>query len=82
MNIDHLIPAYKYGEAVLTGSGIEGTFDRLAVDSPFVFQHNGHFYMMYIGFDGIGYQTALAISEDLIHWTHLDVILKRGSNQA
>ena len=80
MNIDHLITPYKYGKPVLTGSGIEGTYNSKAVDAPNVFQHNGRFYMAYIGFDGIGYQTGLAVSDDLLHWEDLGVILKRGSH--
>jgi len=68
---------YKLGRPVLTGSGVEGTFDSKAVDCPFVFCHNGLFYMMYVGFDGTGYQTGLASSTDLIHWIKKGVILKR-----
>jgi len=81
MNIDHLITPYKLGKPVLTGSGVEGTFDSRAVDASNVFQHNGRFYMTYIGFDGIGYQTGLAVSDDLINWEKLGAILKRGSNR-
>ena len=68
MNIEHLITPYKYGRPVLTGSGVEGTFDSRAVDCPTVFRHNGKYYMMYIGFDGTGYQTALATSDNLTDW--------------
>ena len=80
MNIDHLISSYKYGKPVLTGSGIEGTYNCKAVDCPQVFRHNGRFYMTHIGFDGTGYQTGLAVSDDLLHWTTLGIILKRGSH--
>lgn len=80
MKIDHLIPAYKYGKPVLTGSGKEGTYNALAVDCPTVFTHNGHYYMIHVGFDGKGYQTALARSDDLVTWETLGVILKRGSH--
>ena len=66
MNIEHLISNYKYGKPVLVGSGMEETFDANAVDCPNVFSHNGRFYMTYIGFDNIGYQTGLAVSDDLI----------------
>jgi predicted GH43/DUF377 family glycosyl hydrolase len=40
-------------------------------DVPLVFQRPGDhtWYMFYTGFDGRGYQTALAESNDLIHWT-------------
>ena len=81
MIIDHLITPFKYGKPVLTGSGVEGTFNSRAVDCPTVFRHNGQFYMMYFGFDGTGYQTALATSDDLLHWTHRTVILPRGSKR-
>ncbi len=81
MNIDHLITPYKLGRAVLTGSGRKGSFDEKAVDCPMVFSHRGRFMMLYIGFDGIGYQTALAESHDLVHWTHKGVILARGSER-
>lgn len=78
MDIQAYVTPYKYGKPVLTGSGIQGHFDQNAVDCPFVFQHNNQFYMMYVGFDGIGYQTALATSQNLLHWEHLAVILRRN----
>lgn len=76
-NIERYFTPYKYGKPVLTGSGIDGAFDSHAVDCPFVFSHNNKFYMMFVGFDGKGYQTGLAVSSDLIHWEKLGVILKR-----
>lgn len=69
---------YKLGRPVLTGSGIPGAFDECSVDCPFVFRHNGRFYMMYVGFDGQGYQTALAVSDNLIDWEHHGMIFRRG----
>ena len=80
MNVKHLISNYKYGKPILTGSGIKGDFDSAAVDCPNVFSHNGRFYMTYIGFDEIGYQTGLAVLDNLIDWEKLGVILKRGSH--
>lgn len=80
MNINHLITPYKYGKPVLTGSGMEGTYNYKAVDCPLVFTHNGKFCMIHIGFDGTGYQTALAQSDDLINWQIKGVILPRGGN--
>ena len=68
---------YKLGQPVLAPSGIPGRFDCLAVDTPRVFRHQGRFYMIYIGYDGIGYQTALAVSGDLIQWKSLGVVLPR-----
>jgi predicted GH43/DUF377 family glycosyl hydrolase len=59
---------YKYPELVLKATGVKGGFDGLSVDDPIVFRANGSFYMLYIGYDGIGYQTGLASSTDLLHW--------------
>lgn len=68
---------YKYGKPVLAGSGVSGRFDEKGVDIPFVFEHLNRFYMLYTGYDGFGYQSALAVSDDLLHWEHLQVILGR-----
>lgn len=68
---------YKYSNPVLTGSGIPGAFDERSVDVPFVFLHNNQFYMLYTGFDGKGYQSALATSTDLLQWNHKGIILPR-----
>jgi hypothetical protein len=59
---------YKYPELLLKGTGDKRDFDSLSVDDPIVFRTNGRFYMLYIGFDGTGYQTGLASSNDLLHW--------------
>lgn len=64
---DYLTP-YKYGKPILEPSGEEGTFDRYAVDNMRICRHNGKFYCFYIGFDGKGYRTAIAVSDDLINW--------------
>ncbi|ASA25778.1 family 78 glycoside hydrolase catalytic domain [Paenibacillus donghaensis] len=77
MDISAYLTPYKWKKPVLVGSGVEGAFDSHAVDCPFVFRHNDHFYMMYVGFDGTGYQTALAESDDLLNWQHLSTILTR-----
>src|SRR5690625_1263656 len=77
MNIQPYLTPYKYGKPVLVGSGEKGNFDEQAVDCPFVFQHNDKFYMMHVGFDGTGYQTGLATSDDLLNWEHKGVILRR-----
>lgn len=78
MEIQKYLTPYKYPEPVLTGSGVPGAFDEQAVDVPFVFRHNHQFYMLYTGFDGKGYQSALAVSDDLLHWKHKGIILKRN----
>ena len=59
---------FKYGREVLGPSGMAGQYDEKAVDSPFVFWHRGEYHMMHVGFDGVGYQTSIARSNDLLHW--------------
>ena len=68
---------YKYGKLVLAASGTPGAFDAKSVDCPFVFHHAGQFYMTFIGFDGTGYQTGLAVSRNLVEWKNLGCILRR-----
>jgi len=75
--IEKYLTPYKLGRPVLAGSGVEGAFDSHFVDIPFVFHHRGRYYMTYVGFDGLGYQTALAASDDLLNWEPLGVILER-----
>ncbi len=60
---------YKYPQLIVKATGNKGDFDERAVDDPIVFRANGRFHMLYIGFDGTGYQTGLAASDDLLHWT-------------
>jgi len=43
----------------------------LLSDSPGVYRKDGKWYMMYIVFDGKGYETCLSTSDDLVHWTNL-----------
>lgn len=78
MNLEKYKTEYKYGREVLGPSGVSGTYDERAVDCPFVFYHNQQYYMMHVGFDGIGYQTALAVSKDLLHWDKDAIIFRRG----
>lgn len=75
--IQKYLTPYRYHRPVLQASGIDGAFDKMAVDIPFVFWHRDRFHMLYTGFDGVGYQSALAVSDDLLHWTHKGIILKR-----
>ena len=72
---------YKYGKPVLQGSGIVGTYNSMAVDCPFVFFHNNRYYMLHVGFDGKGYQTALSTSTDLLHWSDGKVIFPRKQEE-
>lgn len=75
--IERYLTKFKYNEAVFSPSGRAGAYDSFAVDCPFVFFHNDKYQMLHVGFDGKGYQTALAYSEDLLHWHSGKVIFSR-----
>ena len=53
---------YKYGLVVVPRS------DSQMLDCPTVFRKGKHWYMSYIMFDGRGYETWLAKSNDLLNW--------------
>lgn len=59
---------YKYGVV------LEGEKDDW-VDCPSVYRHGDKWFMTYIVFDGVGYESALAQSGDLLHWTPLGKIM-------
>lgn len=71
---------YKLNRYLLQKSADPAQFDSNYVTCPFVFRENGRFYMTYVGHDGIGYQTGLACSDDLVHWTKLGRIIGRDSS--
>ena len=64
---------FKHG-VVIKGEG--GRY----VDCPAVFRHEGRWLMMFIAFDGKGYETRLAESDDLLRWKTLGAILTRGQS--
>jgi len=65
---DQVKTPYKYG-IILKGE--EGR----KVDCPSVFRHGDKWYMMYIVFDGTGYETSIAESSDLLSFKPLGKIL-------
>ena len=67
---------------MLAGSKAPGAFDEKSVDCPFVFRGDDRFYMTFVGYDGTGYQTGLASSENLIDWKNEGCILRRNPNSA
>jgi predicted GH43/DUF377 family glycosyl hydrolase len=71
---------YKYGKPVLAAANEPNAFDSKSVDDPFVFLHEGAFHMLYIGFDGTGYQTGLAKSSDLLNWQRVACVARRDPN--
>jgi hypothetical protein len=68
---------YKYPKLILSATGRKGDFDQRSIDDPIVFYAHGAFQMLYIGWDGVGYQTGLATSHDLIHWTRTALVAPR-----
>ena len=48
------------------------------LDSPVVFRHGDAWFMVFIRFDGKGYETHLAQSDDLRSWKRLGCIFRRG----
>lgn len=49
------------------------------MDCPIVFFHAGQFYLTCVGFDGVGYQTGIAVSDNLVNWQRQGIILARGT---
>lgn len=69
---------HKAGRLVIEPSYMAGSFDSHAVDCPFLFSHEGRYGMIYVGWDGIGYRTGLAFSDDLIRWRRHGLLIDRG----
>lgn len=66
---DEVKTPYKYGLV------IKPEDDSQKVDCPSVFRKGKHWYMTYIVFDGRGYETWLAKSNNLLEWKTLGRIL-------
>ncbi|MHC4741714.1 MAG: glycosyl hydrolase family 95 catalytic domain-containing protein [Planctomycetota bacterium] len=68
---DHVIPAKP---------NIKGFDDVRMTDVPTVFQLPGDkkWYMTFIGFDGKGYQSFVAESDDLVHWGKMRLAMGYG----
>lgn len=71
---EEIYTPYKYG-IVLTASD-----STKMVDSPTIFRAKGKWYMTYIVFDGRGYETWIATSENLLQWKTLGRIMSFTEN--
>jgi len=71
---DEIKTPYKYG-LVMTPGGK----DKM-IDSPSIFRYGETWYMTYIVFDGRGYETWLAKSDNLLNWTTLGRIMSFTQN--
>ncbi|MBN2293152.1 MAG: hypothetical protein JXM70_12045 [Pirellulales bacterium] len=71
---------YYHQHVIASKPGIKGFEDVRMVDVPTVFQLAGdrQWYMTFIGFDGKGYQSFLATSDDLVHWKQLGLAMGYG----
>lgn len=49
-----------------------------SIDCPLVYRHEDSWRMLYTGFDGQGYQTAAAVSHDLVHWIPDGLVMSYG----
>jgi predicted GH43/DUF377 family glycosyl hydrolase len=66
---------FKYGVV------LKGADTNELVDCPSVFRSGDRWYMMYVAITNkVGYQTFLASSDDLLHWTKLGIILPFSTN--
>jgi predicted GH43/DUF377 family glycosyl hydrolase len=78
--IERIQTPHKHKELILRPSYRRGDFDSHGIDCPFVFRHeDGSFGMTYVGWDGRGYQTGLARSDDLIEWQKEGLVVGRGT---
>ena len=76
--IERLRTPHKLNKLVLAPSFTEGDFDSIGVDVPFLFRHDGRYWMTFVGFDGVGYRTGLAVSDDLVNWEKQGLLIDRG----
>ena len=66
---DEVKTPFKYGIIIPAEKGE-------MIDCPNIFRHNGRWYMMFVAIqDSVGYETHLAVSDDLIKWQRLGKIL-------
>jgi predicted GH43/DUF377 family glycosyl hydrolase len=69
---------HKSGRALLRPSYRAGQPDSHSVDTPCLFWHHGRYRMFHNCFDGIGYRSGLASSDDLLNWDREGIVLERG----
>lgn len=60
---------YKYGLVMVP------TNNSYKMDCPSIFRKDNKWYMTYLIFEGRGYETWLAESDDLLHWNHLGKVM-------
>jgi len=68
---------HYYPDFVLPPSPSDG-LKFSSIDCPLVWRLGDEWQMWYTGFDGRGYQTALAVSSDLLHWQPKGLVMGFG----
>ena len=68
---DEVKTPFKYGMIMEAPKGLK-------YDNPTVYRHHGRWCMLYIQFDGKGYETRFATSKDLLRWEDHGLVLERG----
>ncbi|MBN2581977.1 MAG: hypothetical protein JXL80_02840 [Planctomycetes bacterium] len=76
--MSRILTPNKFASLCLAPTFRCGDFDSHGVDCPFPFRHEDRWWMTYVGFDGTGYRTGLASSDDLLTWTREGLCLDRG----
>jgi len=66
---------YKYGLVMVP---IDNSYK---MDCPSVFRKDGKWFMTYLIYDGRGYETWLAESEDLLNWKYLGKVMSFSENE-
>lgn len=67
---------YKYGLVMVP------TDNSYKMDCPSVFRKEGKWFMTYLIYDGRGYETWLAESNDLLHWKHLGKVMSFSKDES
>jgi predicted GH43/DUF377 family glycosyl hydrolase len=72
---------YYHPEHVIPATPQDGLRFQM-VDCPTVWKLDDEWQLWYTGFDGKGYQTALAVSRDLVHWESRGLVMGYGKEGA
>lgn len=72
---------YYWPEYVIPPNPEDGLGFKMT-DAPVVFRFGDEWRMYYIGFEGVGYRTALAVSKDLVHWEPRGLVMGYGKEGA
>ena len=68
---------FYYPDLVMTAS-LEKELNFTMVDGPNVYRSDNAWHLLYFGYDGQGYQSGLAVSEDLVHWQPKGLLMGFG----